>query len=225
MSGPRRVLDGENVGPPGPSPGATPGLTRARARPGPPGPSSGAARARARPEPDPDPAPPRPGPGPHPDTGRGRVRPVPVRHEHATPGRMLCWSRAGIAVTRGPVSHPGATVARTRHFRRLDGGWCPAAGRSEPRRASGWTASRCGGTMRLRGIAPASGTASRSSVRTRSGGLRRALRPARIRAGPASRRPTHGARQSCPLHPACPQPRRKPPHEPGRPEIRRILRR
>src|SRR5699024_8095439 len=30
-------------------------------------------------------------------------------------------------------------------FRRLDGGWCPAAGRSEPRRASGWTAPRCGG--------------------------------------------------------------------------------
>src|SRR5699024_11372238 len=49
------------------------------------------------------------------------------------------------SVTRGPVSDAGVAVARTRHFRRLDGGWCPAAGRSEPRRASGWTAPRCGG--------------------------------------------------------------------------------
>src|SRR5699024_1681259 len=109
------------------------------------------------------------------------------------------------SVTRGPVSDAGVAVARTRHFRRLDGGWCPAAGRSEPRRASGWTAPRCGGPggsavpLQLQELPPAAPS------------------------GPAST--DSGARRSCPLHPACPQPRRKPPHEPGRPEIRRILRR
>ena len=184
---------------------------------------------------------------------RRRVRRASTPPDLATPGSMLCWSRRGIAVTRGPVSHTGVTVARTRHFRRWDPGWCPVAGCPEPRRAGGMTAPDAveqGSSATPNqpqdlqfaappGPAPAGSDPGPAHQRSHPGPLHgrpTRARPPAAHPGPPHGRPTRArppaapcmarrSRRPCPHHPACPQPRRKPPHEPGRPEIRRILRR